>query len=255
MSFYNQQQQQQQSQHLGGAIELGPPVSATGVEERAKFIERTYLHLAGAILGFVGIEFVLLSSEAVTSVVANTLFSETSSRYTWLVVLGAFMAVSYVADKWARSATSLPLQYAGLSLYVIAEALIFVPLLMIAQAFSGPENPIIFTAGVSTMAIFAALTGIVLYTKKDFSWMRGALGIVGLSAAGLIVASIVFGFSLGIFFTVLMIAFAACYILYDTSNVLHHYRTDQYVAASLKLFASVALLFWYVIRFFMQFRN
>lgn len=255
MNFYNQQEQQQQQQHLGSAIELGPPVSATGVEERAKFIERTYLHLAGAILGFVGLEFLLLSSDTVTSLVASTLFSENSSQYTWLIVLGAFMAVSYVADKWARSATSLPLQYAGLILYVVGEAIIFVPLLMMAQYMSGPENPIIFTAGVSTMAIFSALTGIVLYTKKDFSWMRSALGIVGLAAAGLIVASIVFGFSLGIIFTVLMIAFAACYILYDTSNVLHHYRTNQYVAASLKLFASVALLFWYVIRLFMALRD
>ena len=246
MSFYNQQQQQQQN--LYDAIELGPPVSASSVEERAKFIERTYIHLAGAILGFVGLEYFLLGSDTVREFAINSM---TGSQYSWLIVLGAFMAISYVADKWARSATSLPLQYAGLSLYVAAEAIIFVPLLMIAQAMSGPENPIIFTAGVSTMAIFAALTGFVLYTKKDFSWMRGALAIGGLAAIGLIVASIVFGFNLGIIFTVAMVAFAACYILYDTSNILHHYRTDQYVAASLGLFASVALLFWYVIRLVM----
>ncbi len=246
MSFYNQQQQQHQNLH--DAIELGPPVSASSVEERAKFIERTYIHLAGAILGFVGLEYFLLGSDTVREFAINSMMG---SQYSWLIVLGAFMAVSYVADRWARSATSLPLQYAGLGLYVAAEAVIFVPLLMIAQAMSGPENPIIFTAGVSTMAIFAALTGIVLYTKKDFSWMRGALAIGGLAAMGLIGASIVFGFNLGIIFTVAMIAFAACYILYDTSNILHHYRTDQYVAASLGLFASVALLFWYVIRLVM----
>lgn len=239
MSFHDQQQQ-----HHHGAIELGPPVSRTSVAERAKFIERTYIHLAGAIAGFVALEYVLLNTAA-TREFAITMMG---GRYSWLIVLGAFMAVSWVADKWARSATSLPLQYAGLALYVVAEAVIFMPLLMIAQYFSGPENPIIFTAGVSTMAIFAALTGIVLFTKKDFSWMRGALSIAGLAAMGLIVASLVFGFSLGIFFTVAMIAFAACYILYDTSNILHHYRTDQYVAASLGLFASVALLFWYVVR-------
>jgi len=245
VSFYNQQEQGHQHH---GAIELGPPVSASSVEDRAKFIERTYLHLAGAIAGFVVLEYFLLGSDAVREFAMTSM---TGSQYSWLIVLGAFMGVSYVADKWARSATSLPLQYAGLSLYVVGEAIIFVPLLMIAQMMSGPENPIIFTAGVSTMAIFAALTGIVLYTKKDFSWMRGALSIMGLAAVGLIVASIVFGFSLGIIFTVAMIAFAACYILYDTSNILHHYRTDQYVAASLGLFASVALLFWYVIRLVM----
>ena len=242
MSFYNQQEQQQQ---YHGGIELGPPVAQSSLEARSKFIERTYIHLAGAIAGFVAIEAALLSSTTVKSFAIDVL---SRGQMGWLIVLGLFMVVSWVADKWARSATSLPLQYAGLALYVVAEAVIFVPLLMIAQMLSGPENPIIFTAGVSTMAIFAALTGIVLYTKKDFSWMRGALGVAGFAALGLIVASAIFGFSLGIFFTVAMIAFAACYILYDTSNILHHYRTDQYVAASLGLFASVALLFWYVVR-------
>ena len=65
---------------------------------------------------------------------------------------------------------------------------------------------------------------------------------------GLIVASILFGFTLGMFFSYAMIAFACGYILYDTSNVMLHYRTSQHVAAALALFASVMLLFWYVLR-------
>lgn len=235
----------QQHQGHEQGIELGTPVANAGLAARATFIEKTYLHLAGAIAAFVALEFALLSSDAAREFAMNSMIG---SRFSWLIVLGAFMGISYVAERWARSATSKGMQYAGLGLYVVGEAVIFMPLLMIAQFYSGPENPIIFTAGVSTLAIFAALTGIVLYTKKDFSWMRGALGIAGFAAMGLIVASLAFGFSLGIFFTVAMIAFAACYILYDTSNILHHYRTDQYVAASLGLFASVALLFWYVVR-------
>ena len=53
---------------------------------------------------------------------------------------------------------------------------------------------------------------------------------------------------LGIWFSVAMVVFACAYILYDTSNVMHHYRPGQHVAASLALFASVTLLLWYVIR-------
>jgi FtsH-binding integral membrane protein len=60
------------------------------------------------------------------------------------------------------------------------------------------------------------------------------------------------GFSLGIFFMGAMVAFAAAYILYDTSNVMKHYRTDQHVAASLALFASVALMFWYMLQLLMS---
>ncbi|MCA9542629.1 MAG: Bax inhibitor-1 family protein, partial [Myxococcales bacterium] len=101
-------------------------------------------------------------------------------------------------------------------------------------------------------AIFAALTGFVMFTKRDFSWMRGVLFIGSLVALGLIAGSMIFGFGLGIIFTVAMIALAACYILYYTSNVLHHYRTDQHVAAALALFSAVALLFWYIIQLFMS---
>ena len=231
-------------------IDLGPTAARASVAERAKFIERTYLHLAGAIAGFVGLEFALLNSETAVNF-AITMLS--GGRMGWLVVLGAFMVVSWIADRWARSATSLPLQYAGLALYVVAEAVLFMPLLLIANAIGGGE--IIFTAAVSTLAIFAALTGVVLYTKKDFSWMRGALAIAGIGAMVLIGLSLVIGFNLGTLFTVAMIVFAGGYILYDTSNVLHHYSTRQYVSAALALFASVALLFWYVLRLFMSNRD
>lgn len=49
-----------------------------------------------------------------------------------------------------------------------------------------------------------------------------------------------------------MVALACGFIIYDTSNIIHHYGTDQHVSAALQLFASVALLFWYVLRIFMS---
>ena len=154
----------------------------------------------------------------------------------------------------ARSATSQNLQYAGLALYVVAESVIFMPLLWIANHFFPGQN-IIPTAGLITLILFGGLSAVVFLTKSDFSWLRGVLTVAGIAAFGAILCSAIFGFSLGILFTTLMIAFACGYILYDTSNILHHYRTDQYVAASLALFASVALLFWYVIQFVMQYTS
>ena len=82
----------------------------------------------------------------------------------------------------------------------------------------------------------------------DFSFLRGALTIAMFAAIGLVFAGMLFGFSLGIWFSVGMIVLLSGYILYDTSNILHHYHTDQHVAASLALFASVATLFFYVVR-------
>jgi FtsH-binding integral membrane protein len=49
-----------------------------------------------------------------------------------------------------------------------------------------------------------------------------------------------------------MVALAGASILYDTSNVLHHYPEDRYVGAALQLFASVAMMLWYVLRLLMS---
>jgi len=98
-----------------------------------------------------------------------------------------------------------------------------------------------------TLLGFAGLTGIAFYTRKDFSFLHTVLMWGGFAALGLIVAGSVFGFELGTFFSVGMVAFAGAAVLYDTSNVLHHYPVDRYVAAALELFSSVALMFWYIL--------
>lgn len=216
--------------------------------ERSEFIRKTYIHLAMAIYAFAAIEFALFQLLPVGEIVA-TMFS---FQYSWLIVLGAFMGVSWLANSWALNSASRKMQYAGLSLYVVAEAVIFLPILYMASRFGGPNNHIIATAGLITLVMFGGLTAAVFLTGKDFSFLRTALMIGGFAAMGLIVCAMIFGFNLGVLFTVAMIVLACGYILYDTSNVLHHYRTDQYVAASLALFAAVALLFWYVLRLLME---
>ena len=74
----------------------------------------------------------------------------------------------------------------------------------------------------------------------------------GVGAMLLVVAGVIFGFQLGVFFSVAMVVLAGAAILYDTSNVVHHFPEDRYVAASLQLFSSVTLMFWYVLRIFMS---
>jgi FtsH-binding integral membrane protein len=131
----------------------------------------------------------------------------------------------------------------------VAESLLFLPLIAMAWVVGAQgEEGLLGKAVMITAALFVALTVIVFVTRKDFSFMRGVLMLAGFAAMGLIVASIVFGFTLGMAFSYAMIAFCCGYILYDTSNVMLHYRTSQHVAAALALFASVMLLFWYVLR-------
>lgn len=217
------------------------PVAQAEENVRSTFIRKTYQHLALAILAFVGLEFLLLKSP-----IAPAMAGMMTGGFSWLIVLGAFMGVSFIADKWARSSKSRKVQYAGLGIYVVAQAIIFVPLLLIAQKFAPNVIPM---AGIFTLLLFAGITFTAFTSGKDFSFLGGILKIGGFVALGVIVASIIIGFQLGLIFSAIMILFAGGAILYDTSNIIRHYHTDQYVAASLSLFASVALLFWYLVQF------
>lgn len=213
---------------------------------RASFLRKTYIHLGLAIVLFVIIESLLLQSSFIGSLVQTM----AGGRFSWLLVLALFMGVSYAADRLARSEAGRGVQYCGLGLYVLAQALIFAPLLYMATQHAG--NGILSTAALITIGVSGALTGYVLVSGVNFSWLRGIL-VVGTIAASLtIVASIIFGFQLGIFFAGLMILLAASMLLYQTSAAMYDWRTDQYVAASLGLFASIMLMFYYVVVFLMN---
>jgi FtsH-binding integral membrane protein len=218
-------------------------VSEAAATDRAAFIRRTYVHLAGAVAVFAGLEAALLSQPWVETMVRSM-----TSGYAWLAVMAAFIGVAYLAENMARTVTSLSKQYLGLGLYIVAEAVIFVPILFIASRF---YDGILLNAGVITVLMFGIMTCFVYTTGADFSFLRGALFMATIGALVLIVASFIFGFTLGLGFSVLMVAVACMWVLYDTSKVMLHYRTDQHVVASLALFASVALLFWYVVRVLM----
>ncbi len=214
--------------------------------ERATFIRRTYAHLAGAILAFMGIEALLLNmlSDAQQAQILRMM-----GGYGWLVVMLAFIGASWLAQTWAQSDSSPGMQYMGLGLYVVIEAIIFLPILIIASHLV--DKTVIPTAGILTLAVFGGLTLAVFVTKKDYSFLRPILCVGSLIALGVIVAGVFLGFSLGLFFSFAMVALMSGYILYYTSQVMLHYRTDQHVAAALALFAAVATLFWYILRIVM----
>jgi FtsH-binding integral membrane protein len=222
-----------------------PIVADAPTQARAAFITNTYLHLFGAILAFAALEFLWFS----TPVAGGLMRFVGGSRFAWLAIIAGFTGISYLADRWAQSETSRGMQYAGLGLYTFCESLLFVPLIAAALIFGAEGNTAILPRAIGiTVTMFGALTGIVFVTRKDFSFMRGALMLGGIAAFGLAILSMIFGFSLGMVFSYAMVTLACGYIMYDTSNVMLKYRTNQHVAASLALFAAVMLLFWYVLR-------
>jgi FtsH-binding integral membrane protein len=226
-----------------GETAAGAPASA-----RAAFIRRTYAHLLGAVLAFIGVEAALLQ----TGLGVEFLQMLRVNNLAWIGLMVLFLVGGYAAQALARSRNAPGVQYAGLTLYVLLEAVIFLPILTIAtQApqYAGKDLPL--QAGIVTVAVFGGLTAAVFWSGKDFSFLGPILSVLAWVALGVVIAAVIGGFTPGLIFCAAMIALAAGFIIYDTSNVMHHHGTDQHVAASLELFASVALLFWYVLRLFM----
>jgi hypothetical protein len=211
-------------------------------KERAKFIQNTYLHLSGAVIGFIIVEYLFFQTG-----IAETLFNlAVSTRFAWFAFLGIFSLLGWLSRELTSKANEINLQYFGLGIYVLGEALIFAPMLYVAQYYTGDPN-LISTAAILTLFMFGGLATVAFTTKQDFYFLGSILKVAAWLALGLIICSILFGFQLGIIFSGAMLGFACAAILYDTSNIIYRYRSSQYVAASLQLFASVALLFYYVV--------
>lgn len=220
-----------------------PVVSHLTDEARVTFYKKTYAHLAGAVLLFILVETLFFQID----VIVNFALSLTDGM-SWLLLLGGFMLVTNYAEKLALNSNNTNMHYAGLILYVIAEAFIFIPMIFIAMAMAeGGAFDILNQAAILTLCLFTGLSAIVFMTKKDFSFLKSALMLGGFIAIGLIVAGTLFGFNLGLWFSAGMVILASGSILYQTSNMIHKYQEDQYVAASLGLFASLMLLFWYIL--------
>jgi FtsH-binding integral membrane protein len=228
---------------------------------RVAFIQRTYLHLAGSVALLVGIEALLLQalkSDGGRAFLA-TWFGNPISL---LLILGFFIAGGFLARILARADMPPAVKYLGLGMYIVLEAIFLLPILYVATT-----NPkyggmaIVNQAAVLTLVTFGGLSLTVFLTKKDFSFLGYGLMLGGWALLGLVLVAIVmplFGgpaVYLGTWFSFLVIALAAGYILYDTSNILHHYGTNEHVAASLELLADVVLLFYHILRVLMLNRD
>ncbi|WP_379965672.1 Bax inhibitor-1 family protein [Epilithonimonas sp. UC225_85] len=221
-------------------------VSEISEIERAEFYRKTYMHVAVAILAFGAVEYLLLKT-----IPLETVLSMVTGKYIWLAVIGVFWLASMLATKLSFS-VSKNTQYLGLGLYVLIEAVIFLPMLGIASLYA-PE--VITQAALVTAFMFAGLTAAVFMTNKDFSFLRNIIVIGGFVALGVIVVGAIFGFNLGLWFSLAMVGLASASILYETYNIKNIYNKNQYVGAALQMFASIMLLFWYILRIFMSRRS
>ena len=162
------------------------------------------------------------------------------------------MFVTNYAESSALKTTDRNKQYMMYGLYIFAQEIIFVPLIYIALFYIDAGTDLLYQASVVTLGLFTGLSAVVFLTKKDFSFLRTGLTIGFFIALGLIVAGMLFGFNLGLWFSVGMCLLAGGAILYQTSNLIKQHGVEDYVPAAIGLFASLMLLFWYVLQIFMS---
>ncbi|HMG41789.1 MAG TPA: Bax inhibitor-1 family protein [Acidimicrobiales bacterium] len=220
-----------------------PSVASLDEQSRADFVVKVYQHLGAALVAFVAFETLLINLGA-----ARALYDFVSGSSTWLLILGGFMIVNWLATSAAHDVLNPSRQYLGLFGMAAAEAVIFAPFLHYIFEIQGDGATTVGVAAIITAVGFAALTAVALTTSRDLSFLRPMLIWAGVSALLLIVAAVLFGFELGVWFSVGMIALAGASILYQTQNIVRRYPAEAYVGAAVQLFASVMMLFWYVLR-------
>ena len=230
-------------------------VATLGVSDRVVFLRKTYAHLGVALLAFAALAGGMLRFAPEMSGKFSAWALQ--GRWSWFLVLIAFVLVGKVAERLAMSETTRPLQYVGLGIAVFAEALILQPVLWIlVSRFSLPTAfAIVSQATVITLSIFVGLTLTVFITKKDFSFLRGILTVCTFAALGVILASLAFGFSLGALFCGAMILLMSGYILFQTSIIMKDFPPTAHVSAALMLFSTIATLFWYVLQLLASLRD
>jgi FtsH-binding integral membrane protein len=227
------------------ATPLGHPAVATFDDDvRATFIGRVYQHLFAAVVAFVAFETLLINLGA-----AEAMYDFLSERSGgWLLVLGAFMVVNWMLTSMAHDVLDPSRQYLGLFGMAAAEAVIFAPFLWFVFNVQGDGATSVGIAAAITALGFGGLSAVALTTSRDLSFLRPMLLWGGVCALLLIFGAVVFGFELGVWFSVAMIAVAGGSILYQTQQIVRNYPPEAYVGAAVQLFGAVMLLFWYVLR-------
>jgi FtsH-binding integral membrane protein len=213
---------------------------ATSRPDRSQFVLKLFNTLAGAVLLFACLEFFFLQS-GIAQILAGYLIGSP-----WLVLF-AIMGGGWIASSVTSQSDNVPLQYLALGAFVVLYAVIFAPMLLIAEAKSPGA---IENAAVATLALSGGLMYIGRTSKTDFSFLGNFLKIAGFASLGLVICALIFGFSLGLWFSYAMVLLAGGFILYEMSDIVQNYPDDRYVAGALQLFASIAMMFSHLLRIF-----
>lgn len=235
----------QQTRRAAGTFEGAPgqvAVAQEVVPVRLAFLRKVYSLFGAAIAVWMGTAAVIASNDAWSQSILG-LFSGNPLGLLVLIFGGMFLL--------RATAKSFPMNLVGLGIFAVMYGAWTGPIVWAyAQAFGG--YLIVAKAFILTLSVFGGLTGYVLLTKRDFSFMRGGLMIAGGLAFGMIILSVFFGvaetFVSSTGFAAAMVLLMAGFTLYDTSNIVRHYPSNMAATAAATIFADFVLMFLWILR-------
>lgn len=225
------------------------PAADAPVAERAAFLQRTYMLLLAGVAAFAATMWAAGNVAPVRDMMMSLWTTVQSGIVGMLVYFGIYFGGAWAVHAFAeRKPINLVLYFA----FAFAMGLLTAPIVLWATAL---DPTLIGQAGLLTLLTFSGLTAYVFITGKDFSFLRGILSMATWVLMAAVIIGAISGFSFGLWTSVALIVFFVGYILYDTSMVLHHYRSTQHVAAACVLFVDVILLFKQILMLLIHLRD
>ena len=136
---------------------------------------------------------------------------------------------------WKRKTATLG--FVLLFTFTVLSGITVSPLIYVYQTVAGQA--------AALTVVFCGLTAYVFVSKKDFSFLGGILwvGIILMVVGGLLNLFFFKSFDLQYFMAWIGVFLFSGFILYDTSNIIRRYNTDEYIAGALSLYLDILNLF------------
>lgn len=221
---------------------------STASSSRSAIVSRIYMNLAGAVCAYALLVALIFMTVGIEPILA---FFASSAKATSLIILALCFAGPFIGNAILKAFPNRAGQYAVLGYYVVFETIITLPILAMAAWFF--DASVVWSAVALTFSLFLALSAAVFMTRADFSFLRAAILFGSIGSFIVILVAILFGFSLGVWFSAAMVALACLYILYETSQIMRNAQEGLEVLYAINLFTSVVMLFFYILRLVMSF--
>jgi len=220
-----------------GGISRGQPVYEGSQIVKAGFIRKVYGILAIQLLFTVAGACTCMFSESIR---ASVLGTPSMLMVASIAPFGFLLGLYCYKDKHPVNLVLL----GGFTL-----CMTYTVGVVCAAYYEGGYGLIVLQALILTASVFASLTTYVMVTKKDFSWMGGALfsGLIILIIWGFMNSFFDFGLGGRMVFSLVGALIFVGYILSDTSLIIHHFGPDDYIIAAVTLYLDIINLFLYLL--------